>query len=234
VLLALLAACCRQRGSRRRLRLHVLRRARAQRVAGGLLRSLRDAITKRVDAFNAYALLQTAWLERPRTPPPLLPPQPITTPSMPTGSALRRRSTVAVTSSAAAHGSGDSAAQQAEPERLDQAAAAMEHPPVAAPAAADDANDAPPPVLDAPPVAVQPPAPPMAVSPVPPPPPLAEEDEAATECALCMNAPREAAFVPCGHRQTCMTCAERVLRSGARARCPFCNVRATQAIRIFL
>ncbi len=222
VLLALLAACCRQRGSRRRLRLHVLRRARAQRVAGGLLRSLRDANTKRVDACKAYAL-QTAWLEQWRTPPPL-PPRPITTPSMPTGSARRRRSTVAATSSAAARGSGNGAALQPEPERTGQVAA-MD-------ASADAANDAPPPpVLDAPSAAAQPPAP-MALPSVPlSPPPPADED---AECALCRNAPREVAFVPCGHRQTCMACAERVLRSGARARCPFCNMRATQAIRIFL
>jgi hypothetical protein len=228
--LPLLAAWWQRVGRRWWLRLlWRRRRAHAPRVAGGLLRSLRDAITKRVDAFR------TAWLERRRTPPPpLLPPQPITTASMSTGSARRRRSTVAATSSAAARGNGVGAIvlQQPEPEQLDQQDAAMEHP-AAASAAADAANDVPPPpVLDAPPAAAQPPAP-IAVPSVPPPPPPAE-DEAASECALCMDAPREAAFVPCGHRQTCMACAEHMLRSGARARCPFCNVRATQAIRIFL
>jgi hypothetical protein len=44
-------------------------------------------------------------------------------------------------------------------------------------------------------------------------------------CAICMNAPHEAALVPCGHANFCRPCAHWLLRSQAEPCCAICRVR---------
>eukprot|EP00929_Paragymnodinium_shiwhaense_P003402 TRINITY_DN103898_c0_g1_i1.p1 TRINITY_DN103898_c0_g1~~TRINITY_DN103898_c0_g1_i1.p1 ORF type:complete len:224 (-),score=47.81 TRINITY_DN103898_c0_g1_i1:30-701(-) len=51
-------------------------------------------------------------------------------------------------------------------------------------------------------------------------------------CAICLSAPAEMAFVPCGHRCICQGCVE-LLSPRGRKRCPACRSRATDVIRIY-
>lgn len=50
-------------------------------------------------------------------------------------------------------------------------------------------------------------------------------------CAVCLNAPRTHAFVPCGHRCACEECGPNVVRRNAR--CPLCRVPAVAIMRIY-
>jgi hypothetical protein len=45
-------------------------------------------------------------------------------------------------------------------------------------------------------------------------------------CAICLDAPRTSALVPCGHALLCDGCAAKVLATAAPA-CPVCRVAAT-------
>jgi len=56
--------------------------------------------------------------------------------------------------------------------------------------------------------------------------------EPGTECYVCMNADRDHAFIPCGHRSVCGACGEAILRSNKRE-CPICRAPATNTLRIF-
>jgi ankyrin repeat protein len=218
--------------SRQRLR-HAWRAL--ARAARELLAFLRDTAALVADALPAVRP------ERQRTPPPPpRPPAPPPTVQQPAGIAARRRRGTAAATRAAASGRGAGATLQPEPAASGTASsvahAAVEHPAAhAASGNADAANDAPPPVLDDAPPATAQPAALVAAAPavLPPPPHAADADDTAAECTVCMDAPREAAFVPCGHRVACMACAGVLLRSRA-ARCPCCNAPSTQAIRIFL
>ena len=107
-------------------------------------------------------------------------------------------------------------------EQRDSEPAAVPAPPPAAaepPAAAPVQAAAAPEVVEAPPLA--PVTPILPPSPSPPPPPVEEEE---TECVVCMDESREAAFTPCGHRVTCVGCAMKLLR-GTSPLCPFCRER---------
>ncbi|CAM6033448.1 unnamed protein product [Sphagnum compactum] len=50
-------------------------------------------------------------------------------------------------------------------------------------------------------------------------------------CTVCLDAPKDSFFDPCGHRCTCYTCGMRI-QNGDIARCPICreNVRAVHRI----
>jgi hypothetical protein len=65
--------------------------------------------------------------------------------------------------------------------------------------------------------------------PAPPRPPAEAEEEAL--CCVCREEERTTAFLPCGHRCACGTCAE---RWAARARtCPMCRAPVNGLARIF-
>lgn len=51
------------------------------------------------------------------------------------------------------------------------------------------------------------------------------------KCCVCMDAPKNTAFIPCGHRCACAKCAEN-MRSVSR-RCPVCRQDIQSAQRIF-
>ena len=105
-------------------------------------------------------------------------------------------------------------------EQLDSEPAAVTVLPLVAaepPAAVTAQVAAAPEVVDAPPPA--PVTPILPPSPSPPPPPVEEEE---TECVVCMDESREAAFAPCGHQVTCVGCAMKLLRCAA-PHCPFCR-----------
>lgn len=51
-----------------------------------------------------------------------------------------------------------------------------------------------------------------------------------TECIICMNAPREILFTPCGHVVCCTTCAP----AYHQERCPICRVNVCCQTRVFL
>jgi hypothetical protein len=57
-------------------------------------------------------------------------------------------------------------------------------------------------------------------------------------CCVCMDAPREAALVPCGHLALCLQCAMQ-LKAAAHAKgaqwcCPVCRLPVKSFIRIYL
>ncbi|CAK4665119.1 hypothetical protein LEN26_003724 [Aphanomyces euteiches] len=56
-----------------------------------------------------------------------------------------------------------------------------------------------------------------------------ETPSTSLECVVCMDRPREAACVPCGHRVLCLTCAS----SLTSTRCPICRIQVQQIIRIY-
>jgi len=49
-------------------------------------------------------------------------------------------------------------------------------------------------------------------------------------CCVCMDAPRECAFTPCGHRCICRLCGVTAVR--ADRRCPICRSTVTRLLRI--
>lgn len=52
-------------------------------------------------------------------------------------------------------------------------------------------------------------------------------------CCICFDKPREYAFVPCGHRCCCKTCAD-LLISDANSFCPICRDRPQSVVKIYL
>lgn len=52
------------------------------------------------------------------------------------------------------------------------------------------------------------------------------------DCVICLENPGEMAFIPCGHRCICQTCA-RDLPPEARRNCPQCRQPATDLLRIY-
>ena len=57
------------------------------------------------------------------------------------------------------------------------------------------------------------------------------DGEECEECVLCMDAPREYALVPCGHRCICATCIVR--HRTELAACPLCKAPVESVLRIF-
>ena len=54
----------------------------------------------------------------------------------------------------------------------------------------------------------------------------------AAPCAVCMDKPRDAVLVPCGHASMCFACATAVM--AANRRCPICRARAENHVRLFM
>lgn len=52
-------------------------------------------------------------------------------------------------------------------------------------------------------------------------------------CCVCMDAPRDYAFTPCGHRCVCRGCAETTLHAGHAALCPVCRRKVLGTLRIY-
>ena len=48
---------------------------------------------------------------------------------------------------------------------------------------------------------------------------------------MCMDAQKEGAFLPCGHRACCMACGERMVMLGHA--CPICRKEPKVFMRIF-
>jgi len=59
------------------------------------------------------------------------------------------------------------------------------------------------------------------------------ESTASTQCEICMAAPRESAFVPCGHGHFCDACASRIAGQQG-AICPICRTQITDILRVFV
>ena len=62
---------------------------------------------------------------------------------------------------------------------------------------------------------------------------LAEDAEAAEPCAVCLDEPRSALLVPCGHMAMCTDCSMRVLR-GPRPICVVCRQPIEKVLRATL
>lgn len=64
-----------------------------------------------------------------------------------------------------------------------------------------------------------------------------DEDEggAAAECVMCMDAPRDAVLLPCGHCALCTPCARWLMAAarGGRPLCPLCRHEVSAHIRVF-
>jgi len=43
------------------------------------------------------------------------------------------------------------------------------------------------------------------------------------ECVVCMDAPRQCAFVPCGHMCVCKSCSDVIMKDTGRPECPICG-----------
>jgi E3 ubiquitin-protein ligase RGLG len=94
----------------------------------------------------------------------------------------------------------------------------------------------PPPLRGAPSgVAAAPPQPQPRAQPQPQPPQQQQHQRggaAAEACAVCMDAPRDAAFVPCGHVALCCRCAAAVMATSRR--CPICRAAPQTHLRVYL
>lgn len=66
-------------------------------------------------------------------------------------------------------------------------------------------------------------------------PALTDEAAIPTECTICMDAPPVMAFVPCGHRCICASCADGLKASVAprEPKCPFCRTEAFMIMKVF-
>ena len=60
----------------------------------------------------------------------------------------------------------------------------------------------------------------------------ADAQAQAAACAVCLDRPRNAVLVPCGHAALCVDCAASVM--AASRRCPICRARAESHVRLFL
>lgn len=64
-------------------------------------------------------------------------------------------------------------------------------------------------------------------------PPLAEAEPPRDEsCSICLDAKKNALFVPCGHLSACFPCAQLILSSAQR--CPVCRARIEKVVKVFI
>ena len=61
--------------------------------------------------------------------------------------------------------------------------------------------------------------------------PNREEEEEV--CAVCLVKPRTHTFIPCGHRNVCETCADKIMTIGKRE-CPTCRKTASNTMKIYI
>lgn len=54
-------------------------------------------------------------------------------------------------------------------------------------------------------------------------------DDTDYECIVCLDAPPQVIFVPCGHMKTCAACAEKLMKR--HSECPLCRTHIMKLIR---
>jgi hypothetical protein len=59
-----------------------------------------------------------------------------------------------------------------------------------------------------------------------------ETDQATLLCIVCLERPRNIAWVPCGHVCCCQECSEQ-MRVLARMRCCVCRANVTETVKLF-
>jgi len=55
-----------------------------------------------------------------------------------------------------------------------------------------------------------------------------EEPDDEQNCVVCLENPKNCAFVPCGHMCVCYGCGQQLKK------CPICRIDSTQLIKIFI
>ncbi|PIA36412.1 hypothetical protein AQUCO_03400356v1 [Aquilegia coerulea] len=60
---------------------------------------------------------------------------------------------------------------------------------------------------------------------------LKEDGNVSSACAICWDAPREGACLPCGHRAGCMSCLNEL--KAKKCGCPLCRAKIQQVVRIY-
>ena len=58
-----------------------------------------------------------------------------------------------------------------------------------------------------------------------------KEDGGPSSCTICLDAPSEAACVPCGHVAGCMSCLNEI--KAKKWGCPVCRAKIEQVIKIY-
>jgi rubrerythrin len=53
-------------------------------------------------------------------------------------------------------------------------------------------------------------------------------------CTVCMDAPLEGTFIPCGHVVACRDCGDLVMQTPGGARCPICRATCDRFLRIYI
>ena len=56
--------------------------------------------------------------------------------------------------------------------------------------------------------------------------------DADSQCVVCLDAPKQYAFVPCGHVCVCVACSEDIMTRG-RGCCPCCRADAMMVMRVY-
>jgi len=52
-------------------------------------------------------------------------------------------------------------------------------------------------------------------------------------CCICMENPKEIAFIPCGHRACCMKCSNDVIKSNNKI-CPLCKTNIDSVLKVYV
>ncbi|XP_058094562.1 putative E3 ubiquitin-protein ligase XBAT34 [Magnolia sinica] len=60
---------------------------------------------------------------------------------------------------------------------------------------------------------------------------LKEDGDASASCVICLDAPKEAACVPCGHVVGCMSCLNDIKEKGWG--CPLCRAKIDQVVKLY-
>ncbi|PWA49304.1 Ankyrin repeat-containing protein [Artemisia annua] len=58
-----------------------------------------------------------------------------------------------------------------------------------------------------------------------------KKDGVSSSCVICLDAPVEGAFIPCGHMAGCMSCLTEI--KGKILGCPVCRANIDQIIRLY-
>ncbi|KAH7521992.1 hypothetical protein FEM48_Zijuj07G0090600 [Ziziphus jujuba var. spinosa] len=58
-----------------------------------------------------------------------------------------------------------------------------------------------------------------------------EDDGCSSSCIICLDAPVESAWVPCGHMVGCMSCLNEI--NDAKGTCPVCRAKIHQVLRVY-
>ncbi len=53
------------------------------------------------------------------------------------------------------------------------------------------------------------------------------------ECVICMDAPRNTVFYPCGHQCLCEPCGQRFKKEARHQVCPICRNRVKDIIKVY-